>query len=61
MLHKCVKRNWCTCSSIAFEPNEDCPIHGVGDWPPRCADCGRFMKWPEPSLGSIHDWIEEYD
>ncbi len=61
MIHKCKESDWCRCSSQALEPSEECPIYGVGDWPPRCCECGRFMKWPEPSRGSIYDWIEQYD
>jgi len=43
--HKCKRPNTCQCSLTALEPNENCPIHGIGEWPPRCAICGRFMKW----------------
>lgn len=43
--HKCRRSTTCTCSIIADTPNEDCPIHGHGEWPPRCVICGRFMKW----------------
>lgn len=27
-----------------MEPDEECPIHGAGEWPPRCCICGRFLK-----------------
>ena len=43
--HICVESKTCSCSIIALEPNEDCPIHGSGPWPPRCEICGRLMKW----------------
>lgn len=36
----------CICYLLAQEPDEKCPIHGGGEWPPRCAHCGRFMPWP---------------
>lgn len=47
MEHKCERPNWCRCNLDALEPNEDCPIHGCGEFPPRCMYCGRFMKWKE--------------
>jgi hypothetical protein len=28
----------------ALEPHEDCPIHSLGEWPPRCEICGQFIK-----------------
>ena len=43
--HKCKKRDYCICNMMASEPNENCPIHGHGEWPPRCVVCGRFVKW----------------
>ena len=46
--HYCRKGTTCTCSVQGLEPDEDCPIHGCGQWPPRCEVCGRFMPWPEP-------------
>lgn len=45
--HVCRKSDVCTCYSLALEPKEDCPVHGVV-WPPRCGDCGKFMRWPAP-------------
>jgi len=42
--HKCCPIDYCTCSILADEPNEDCPIHCSGPWPPRCGDCGRFLE-----------------
>ncbi len=44
--HVCQRPRTCSCSSQGLEPNEDCPIHGAGDWPPRCERCGRLMPWP---------------
>jgi hypothetical protein len=44
MKHTCKRVEYCLCSSIADEPNEECPFHGWGEWPPRCMRCGRFMK-----------------
>jgi hypothetical protein len=39
--HVCKKANYCSCSSQALEPDEDCGVHGVPD--DRCAECGKFM------------------
>lgn len=41
----CERVDWCLCSANSDSPNEACPIHEGGEWPPRCADCGRFMVW----------------
>jgi hypothetical protein len=41
--HICETSRACVCSLVATEPNEECPKHGAGEWPPRCAECGRFM------------------
>lgn len=46
--HRCERNRTCTCSTQGLEPDDDCPIHGGGEWPPRCATCGRLMRWPEP-------------
>ena len=43
--HTCKEIDYCICSSQALEPDEQCPKHGGGVWPPRCMYCGRFMKW----------------
>jgi hypothetical protein len=43
--HTCREVDYCICSPHLYEPNEDCPIHMGGAWPPRCMICGRFMKW----------------
>ena len=42
--HQCTLSKSCVCYMLALEPDEDCPKHGF-PWPPRCQDCGRFMKW----------------
>lgn len=42
--HICQESRTCQCSIQALEPNENCPIHGCGEWPPRCEHCGRIMK-----------------
>lgn len=46
-IHK--KSDVCTCSLLAMEPDEQCPIHGY-PWPPRCAECGQYMKWQVDTL-----------
>ena len=43
--HTCTRNKSCICSTRALEPNENCPIHGLGEWPPRCVICGRFLKY----------------
>ena len=48
--HQCRRSRTCCCSSQALEPDDECPIHGAGEWPPRCCVCGRFMKWSEPEI-----------
>ncbi len=47
MDHKCIESNICTCNTLADSPNEDCPVHMDGTWPPRCCICGRFMEWSQ--------------
>lgn len=42
--HVCKEIDFCTCYPLADEPDEDCPIHGSGPYPPRCIECGQFMK-----------------
>ncbi len=44
-LHICRESHTCCCSVLALEPDEDCPVHAQGPWPPRCEVCGRFMDW----------------
>jgi len=43
--HVCAPSRTCCCYQLALEPHENCPIHGGGEWPPRCAECGKFLKW----------------
>jgi hypothetical protein len=45
--HRCERANTCCCSISALEPDDECPIHSGGEWPPRCATCGRLMPWPK--------------
>jgi hypothetical protein len=42
--HECRRSSTCCCSMSALEPDESCPIHGAGEWPPRCEICGKFMR-----------------
>jgi hypothetical protein len=42
--HVCAERDYCTCQTYALAPDDTCTVHGVGDWPPRCDECGRFVK-----------------
>lgn len=41
--HKCYSANHCICSISALEPEDNCAIHGHGNWPPRCNECGKFL------------------
>lgn len=45
--HECRESRTCCCSQQATEPDWNCPIHGDGEWPPRCEVCGKFMRWPQ--------------
>jgi hypothetical protein len=42
--HICKVKDYCICSQWADEPNDNCEIHGQGVYPPRCKDCGRFLR-----------------
>ena len=42
--HHCRPPTGCTCYPLATEPSEACPIHGAGEYPPRCWRCGRYLK-----------------
>lgn len=42
--HICIESHTCICGITADEPNEHCPVHGAGEWPPRCAICGQFIR-----------------
>lgn len=46
--HECKEATGCCCSIGGLEPNDDCPVHGCGEWPPRCQTCGKFIKRPPP-------------
>jgi hypothetical protein len=60
MKHICEISKTCECSTTALEPDENCPIHGLGHFPPRCCICGRFMKWGfEPYKTNEQGEIEE--
>lgn len=54
MNHVCKEDKTCMCSILALEPDEDCPVHAQGPWPPRCGQCGRFLSWDERRK----EWIE---
>lgn len=34
-----------TCKCTSIETNRFCPIHGINRAQPKCAICGRMMKW----------------
>jgi len=42
--HECHESRTCSCYILGLEPDEDCPIHGGGKWPPRCEVCGKFVS-----------------
>ena len=42
--HICKESKTCVCYLLGLEPNENCPAHGLGEWPPRCGTCGRYLK-----------------
>ena len=54
--HVCQEDKTCCCYQLALEPDEKCPLHGAGDWPPRCETCGRFIhrKYNEDHLLQTH-------
>jgi hypothetical protein len=44
--HKCHGVDYCTCNVMGTEPDEFCPFHGGAvNWPPRCFECGKFLKF----------------
>lgn len=45
--HICKEDRQCSCSLLALEPDEDCPVHGVGIFPPRCILCGKFISYKD--------------
>lgn len=42
--HECRESTVCQCRMDADEPDERCPVHGAGMYPPKCAVCGRYMR-----------------
>lgn len=42
--HICKESDTCTCETWMSEPDEKCPKHGVGEYPPRCCACGKYMR-----------------
>ena len=55
MKHKCKQLDYCICDISALEPNEECPVHAAGIYPPRCMICGRFMKYKKGNRGKKND------
>lgn len=53
MKHICQESTTCSCYLLGDEPNESCPIHGAGEWPPRCYHCGQFIKREDSDLVGI--------
>ncbi len=43
--HKCKPATTCTCNRSALTPDESCPVHGSGEFPPRCAECGKYLSY----------------
>ena len=46
--HVCKESRTCCCYQLALEPDEKCPVHGAGEWPPRCETCGKFIGRAAP-------------
>jgi len=44
--HVCYVFHGCSCRSDADEPDDHCEVHGGGEYPPRCAVCGRIIRLP---------------
>jgi hypothetical protein len=63
MTHECARPRTCCRSIQALEPDDDCPIHSGGEWPPRCAYCGKFLPWErsarEPSASGSEGQMEK--
>lgn len=58
--HVCAEPTGCHCSISATEPDETCPVHGgVRSWPPKCGECGRFMKAPPDPVWNPPAWVLE--
>jgi hypothetical protein len=49
--HVCKRDRTCRCSVIGLEPDDNCPIHGCGEWPPRCGECGRYITTADVVIG----------
>ena len=58
VIHKHVRQTWCDC--WGWEPNERCPIHGQGEFSPRCCLCGQFIKW-DLTVYEVGDKIKNGD
>lgn len=43
--HLCRRPTLCCCGIALLEPVEECLVHGIGEWPPRCEECGRFVPY----------------
>jgi hypothetical protein len=54
--HECRESKTCICRCDADEPNDDCPVHGCGEFPPRCGACGKFL----PHVLCVPDGFENY-
>lgn len=52
--HTCKKSTMCTCSSLGLEPDESCPVHGAGEFPPRCEICGKYMPYKEETAEQMY-------
>lgn len=53
--HICKELTYCICSSLALEPDENCPIHGYVI-KSRCR-CGRFVKEEKMPENKIKTFI----
>ncbi len=54
-VHQCRESTVCKCSMIGDEPAEHCPVHGCGDYPPRCAECGKYIP-AIPLNSTVAEW-----
>jgi len=50
--HRCREARTCCCYQLADEPNERCPVHGFGEWPPRWV----LRRRPTSSRWSSPGW-----
>jgi len=57
--HICKEDTYCICDGWRLEPDDRCPQHGAGHWPPRCGECGRFMNWPKLLTLELVDCIRD--